>query len=70
MKMLKSMLVRRAALTVVLAMALFAMTFAASAQTSIDGVITEIDGYLDAAIAVGIAVLLFVLGRKVVRRLI
>jgi len=42
----------------------------ASAQTDIAQVTTAVSGYVTAATAVGVAVLLFVLGRKVVRRLI
>lgn len=40
----------------------------ASAQTDITGVIDSLDGYLTAAIAVGVAVLLFTLGRAIVRK--
>jgi len=40
----------------------------ASAQTDITGVVTSLDGYLDAAIAIGVAILLFTLGRAVVRK--
>lgn len=40
----------------------------ANAQTDITGVITALDGYFDAALAVGVAVLLFVLGRTIVRK--
>lgn len=54
----------------VFAFAFLVLASAANAQTDITAVISTVDGYLDAAIAVGIAVLLFVLGRKVVRRLI
>lgn len=39
-------------------------------MTDITAVITAVDGYYDAALVVGIAVLLYVLGRKVVRKLI
>lgn len=42
---------------------------AANAQTDITGVITALDGYRSAAVAVGIAVLLFVLGRTIVRKI-
>jgi len=42
----------------------------ASAQTNIEQVTTAVSGYVTAATAVGVAVLLFVLGRKVIRRLI
>jgi len=41
----------------------------ASAQTDITGVIDAVDGYRTEAIVVGIAILLFVLGRSVVRKL-
>jgi len=43
---------------------------AANAQTDITGVTTSVSGYVTAATTIGIAVLLFVLGRKVVRKLI
>lgn len=39
-----------------------------AAPTDITGVITELSGYFDAAMVVGIAVFLFVLGRRIVRR--
>jgi len=42
----------------------------AADPTDITGVTTSVQGYVTAAIVVGIAVLLFVLGRKVIRRLI
>lgn len=38
-------------------------------QTDITGVITAVDGYRTAAVAVGIAILLFVIGRTVVRKI-
>jgi hypothetical protein len=38
--------------------------------TDITGVITLVTQYKDAAIIVGVAVLLFVLGRRVVRKLV
>jgi len=41
----------------------------AMAQTDITGVISALDGYREAAVAVGIAILLFVLGRTVVRKI-
>lgn len=41
----------------------------AQAQSDITGVTSAVSGYKDAAIVVGIAVLLFVIGRKVVRKL-
>ena len=40
------------------------------AQTDITGVISTVTTYKDAAIVVGIALLLFALGRKAVRKLI
>jgi len=43
-------------------------TLPASAQTDITQVITTVDGYLTAAIVVGVAVLLFTLGRAIVRK--
>lgn len=42
----------------------------ANAATDITGVITDVTGYVNAAIVVGISVLLFVLGRRAVRKLI
>jgi len=45
-------------------------TLAASAQTDIAQVTTTVSSYVTAATTVGIAVLLFVLGRKVIRKLI
>jgi len=45
-------------------------TAATFAQSNIDQVVDTVDGYRTAAVAVGIAVLLFVIGRKVVRKLI
>lgn len=38
------------------------------AATDISQVITDVQGYYDAAVVVGIAVLLFILGRSIVRR--
>jgi len=49
---------------------LTAAAASANAATDITGVISDVSGYMDAAIVVGIAVLLFVVGRKVVRKLI
>ena len=43
---------------------------AANASTDITGTISSISGYMDAAIVVGIAVLLFTLGRRIVRKLV
>jgi len=43
---------------------------AQTAPTDIAGVTTAVSGYVTAAIVVGVAVLLFVLGRKVLRKLI
>jgi len=40
------------------------------AATDITGVISDVSDYKDAAIVVGIAVLLFVLGRRIVRKLV
>jgi len=40
------------------------------AATDMTGVIDAVTGYQEAAIVIGIAVLLFVLGRRVVRKLI
>jgi hypothetical protein len=46
------------------------MGYAHATGTDITGVISDVSGYVDAAITVGIAVLLFVLGKRVVRRLV
>jgi hypothetical protein len=42
---------------------------AANAQTDITGVITAANGYTTAAIALGIIILLFVIGRGIVRKI-
>lgn len=44
------------------------MTQAGFSQSNIDQVVTSLDGYLTAAIAVGVAILLFTLGRAIVRK--
>lgn len=51
---------------------LAAVPFAAMADvpTDISGVTSAVSGYVTAAVAVGVAVLLFVLGKRVVRKLI
>jgi len=46
------------------------LTLTASAQTDITGVITAVDGYRTAAITVAIALMLFLIGRSVVRKLV
>lgn len=46
------------------------MPLGAFAQTDITTVTSTVSGYVTAAIVVGVAVLLFVLGRKVVRKVI
>jgi len=58
----------RAAAFLMVALAFLAMSTGAFAQTDITGVIDSLDGYLSAAIAVGVAVLLFTLGRAIVRK--
>lgn len=40
------------------------------AATDITGVISDVSDYKDSAIVVGVAVLLFVLGRRVIRKLV
>lgn len=55
---------------IALAFVIGASAMSASAATDIAGVTTSVDGYVTAAIVVGISVLLFVLGRKVLRKLI
>lgn len=52
-----------------LAATLIAAPFAAKAQSDITGVIDSVEGYVTAGIAVGVTVLLFLLGRAVVRKL-
>ena len=56
----------------VLAMVMVAAPFVAlaDAPTDITGVTSAVSGYVTAGIAVGVAVLLFVLGRRVIRRVI
>lgn len=56
----------------VLAMLALMFTFSvkADAPTDIGGVITELGTYKTAAIAIGIALLLWILGRRVVKRFI
>lgn len=39
-------------------------------QTDITGVTSAVSGYVTAGIAVGVAVLLFALGRKVIKRVV
>lgn len=41
----------------------------ASAQSDITGVVDSLDGYLTAAVAIGVAILLFTLGRAIVRKI-
>lgn len=52
-------------------LALLACVFgsAAYAQTDIASTITTIEGYWDSVVALAIGILLFVLGRRVVRKL-
>jgi len=49
--------------------ALAATTFKASAQTDITGVVDSLEGYVTAAVAIGVSVLLFTLGRAIVRKI-
>jgi len=44
-------------------------TFAASAQSDITGVLDELTTYKTAGIVIGVAILLFTLGRTIVRKL-
>lgn len=48
---------------------LAAVSARAADPTDISGVVTALDGYRTAAVAVGVAVLLFVLGRTIVRKI-
>jgi len=50
-------------------LALLGMVSLASAQTDITGVVDEVSGYWTAAQAVAIGVLLFVIGRRVIRKI-
>lgn len=62
---------RRWQLFLVAFAAMLAGTMGALADvTDIDGVITAVDGYRTAAITVAIAILLFVIGRTVVKKLV
>ncbi len=54
---------------VALAAAPLAVQHARADATDIAGVITAVDGYRTAAVAVGIAILLYVIGRGVVRKI-
>lgn len=55
---------------VIAATALAAMTVTPMfAQSNIDGVLDSLDGYKTAGIALGVAILLFTLGRAIVRKL-
>lgn len=40
----------------------------ASAQSNITGVLDSLDGYVTAGIAIGVSILLFTLGRAIVRK--
>jgi hypothetical protein len=51
-----------------LALALFAMSGVCSAQTDITSTISTISGYWDAVKVVAIAILLFLVGRRIVRK--
>jgi len=42
----------------------------ANAATDIAGVMTDVGGYQTTAMVIGVAVLLFVLGRKIVKKLV
>jgi len=68
MKVLNTLRNRFAAMFAVVA-ALLLTVVGANAQTDIGGVITAVEGYTDAAIALGIIIMLFVIGRAVVRKL-
>jgi len=46
------------------------LTLGANAATDIAGVTSDASGYVTAAIVVGVAVLLFTIGRKILKRLI
>jgi len=48
---------------------LMAAAQGARAQSNIDGVLDSLDGYKTAGIALGVAILLFTLGRAIVRKL-
>jgi hypothetical protein len=52
-----------------IALAVSALTGTASAQTDITSTISTVSGYWDAVKVVAIAILLFVIGRRVVRKM-
>jgi len=52
----------------VLALLLSFITTAAYAQTDISSVVTSVSGYWDAIKVVGIAILLWMLGRRVIKK--
>lgn len=60
----------RVAVYIMLLLAFLAIVVQAQAQTDMTGVVSAVEGYVDAGIAVGIGVLLFVLGRRVLRKLV
>lgn len=60
----------RFAALLLLMVAFLALAISAQAQTDMTGVVSAVEGYVDAGIAVGIGVLLFVLGRRVLRKLV
>lgn len=55
---------------VLLGCAVLGAAATSQAATDITGVINDVSGYADAAIVVGVTVVLFVLGRRVIKRLV
>jgi len=45
------------------------LSSAAMAASDITGVVTEVEGYWDAVVPISIGILLFVIGRRVVKKL-
>jgi len=58
----------RRMLTIALVAIGFGYCAAVQAASNIAGVLTEVEGYVDTGIAIGILVLLWVLGRRVARK--
>lgn len=62
-------LLGRALMTLAVLLALALGVGSASAQTDMTGLITAVSGYWTAVLAIAIPVLLFVIGRRVVRKI-
>jgi len=70
MKMIANKLKSKVLMLLTLVALLFLSAPTVHAQSNISQVITTVDGYFTAAVAVGIAGLLFVLGRRVLKKAI